>query len=182
MMKILKLVVVISFTLVLGLSMLATSASAATDDFGRLFSRPVERKNLDMLRQNQKLKVITPQDIAPADAAISSLPAEPAGPVTLQGYVKRSDGAATLWINNKAVQEDSLVDDVQLGKLRSQKSKGDSADSIDVRIPASGKQVRLKAGQRYEPESNEVRELQVVEKAKRLNLRESGLIVNEVAP
>lgn len=172
----------LAVSLILASSLLPTSANAAPDDFGRLFSRPTERKNLDVLRQNQKLKVITSQDIAPADIAISAAPAELPGPVTLQGYVKRSDGAATLWINNKAVQEGSIVDDVQVGKLHNPKSSGSNADSINVSIPASGKQIRLKAGQRYEPESNEVRELQVVEKAKRLNLQESGHIGNEVAP
>ena len=47
---------------------------------------------------------------------------------------------------------------------------------MDVKIPANGKKIHLKAGQMYEPETNQIIELQVVEKAKRLNLEETGVI------
>lgn len=171
----------------MGLSLYAFMANALTpahaapdDDFGRLFSRQNERKNLDVLRQNQKLKVITPQDNAQPEPTAEAAPIELPAPVTLQGFVKRSDGKSTLWVNNKAVQEDSSVDNVHIGKLgkRAEKNKI-GADSVNVKIPANGKQIRLKAGQRYEPETNEIRELQVVEKAKRLNLEETGVISND---
>ncbi|MEQ1488818.1 MAG: hypothetical protein ABL920_10000, partial [Methylotenera sp.] len=49
-------------------------------------------------------------------------------------------------------------------------------EGIDIKIPANGKRVRLKAGQMYEPENNKVYEMQVVEKARRLNLEQSGVI------
>jgi hypothetical protein len=158
-------------------STLAIPLQAAPDDgFGRLFSRPVERKNLDFLRQNQKLKVITPQDIQP-DLLANAAPPELPNPITLQGFVKRSDGASTLWINNKAVQEDSAIDNVQIGRLNGQQNKtGASLDSLNVKIPANGKHIRLKAGQMYIPETNQIRELTTVEKTKRLNLEETGVI------
>ena len=47
---------------------------------------------------------------------------------------------------------------------------------MDVKIPANGKQIRLKAGQMYAPEDNKIYEMQVVEKAKRLNLEQRGVI------
>ncbi len=160
-------------------SLFATQVHAAPDDnFGRLFSRPNERNNLDLLRQNQKLKIISLQDNAQADPMAEAVPVELPDPITLQGYVKRSDGTSTLWINNKAVQEDSKVDNVQIGRLnqRGFSKKDTSIEGIDVKIPANGKRIRLKAGQMYEPETNQVKELQVVEKAKRLNLEETGVI------
>jgi len=154
--------------------------AVAEEDFGRLFSRPNERKNLNVLRQNQKLKVITPQDIVQPDPAISAAPPELPDPVTLQGFVKRSDGTSTLWINNKAVQESSAVDNVQIGKLHQQRGGvGADSDSLNVRIPANGKQVRLKAGQVYMPESNQIREMRIIEKEKRLNLEETGMISSD---
>ncbi|OGV76781.1 MAG: hypothetical protein A3I83_07650 [Methylotenera sp. RIFCSPLOWO2_02_FULL_45_14] len=158
-------------------SALAIPLQAAPDnDFGRLFSRPSERKNLDFLRQNQKLKVITPQDIQP-DLLANAAPPELPDPITLQGFVKRSDGASTLWINNKAVQEDSAIDNMQIGRLNGQQNKtGASSDSLNVKIPANGKHVRLKAGQMYIPETNQIRELTTVAKAKRLNLEETGVV------
>ncbi|MDO9282926.1 MAG: hypothetical protein Q7T88_11150 [Methylotenera sp.] len=160
-----------------------TSLQAAPDDdFGRLFSRQNERKNLDFLRKNQKLKVITPQDLQP-DPMVSAAPPELPDPITLQGYVKRSDGASTLWINNQAVQEDSAIDNVQIGRLKAQQNKaGAGSDSLNVKIPANGKHVRLKAGQVYMPETNQIVELKTVEKAKRLNLEETGVVGSEFTP
>lgn len=153
-----------------------TPQAAQNDDFGRLFSRPAERKNLDYLRQNQKLKVITPQEAKQPEPAEAAAPVELPAPITLQGYVKRSDGASTLWVNNKAVQENSAVDDVQIGKLHTQTDSMQAGDGLNVKIPANGKQVRLKAGQMYVPEINQIRELKTVEKAKRMNLEETGVI------
>ncbi|MGB2832756.1 MAG: hypothetical protein WBC07_07355, partial [Methylotenera sp.] len=93
--------------------------------------------------------------------------------------VKRSDGKGnTLWINNQAVQENSTVDNVKIGKLnqRGFSKKGASTEGVDVKIPVNGKHVRLKAGQMYAPENNKIYEMQLVEKANRLNLEQSGVI------
>ena len=156
--------------------------AAPDDDFGRLFSRQNERKNLDILRQNQKLKVVTSQDNLQTEIADIEPPELP-DPIIMQGYVKRSDGSSTIWINNKAVREDSSVDNAQIGRLNPQKNNaGASSDSLNVKIPASGKNIRLKAGQVYMPETNQIRELKTVEKEKQLNLEETGVIGDDVHP
>ena len=155
--------------------------AASNDDFGRLFSRPSERKNLDIMRQNQKLKVITQQDLQ-RESSAENEPVELPEPVTLQGYVKRSDGSTTLWVNRKPVQENSAVDDVEIGHLTKQGVVKNSSDSLNVKIPATGKHVRLKAGQMYEPETNQIKELRQLEKEKQLHLEETGVIGNEVSP
>ena len=159
-------------------STLSAQSQAETTQFGRLFSKPSERANLDVLRKNQQLKVTTPQDKQASEDGEESESAAQLDPITLQGYVKRSDGASTLWVNNQAVQEDSTVNNVTVGRLNKSgfSSKGDNTEGVDVRIPTSGKHVRLKAGQMYEPENNQIVELQVVEKAKRLSFEESGVI------
>ena len=149
--------------------------AAPNDDFGRLFSRPSERKNLDIMRQNQKLKVITQQDLQ-RESSAENEPVELPEPVTLQGYVKRSDGSTTLWVNRKPVQENSAVDDVEIGHLTKQGVVKNSSDSLNVKIPATGKHVRLKAGQMYEPETNQIKELRQLEKEKQLHLEETGVI------
>lgn len=172
-----------SLLLTLIISLCATQLQAAPDDdFGRLFSRPNERKNLDILRQNQKLKVATPQDALQSESTVDAAPPELPDPITMQGYVKRSDGSSTLWINNKAVQEDSAVDDVQIGRLNKRASSVAGSDSLNVNIPATGKHIHLKAGQVYEPETNKIKELKLLEKEKWLNLEETGVIGNEVSP
>ncbi len=151
----------------------------SNQQFGRLFSKPNERSNLNVIRQNQKLKSTTAADAQQAAVITEATPVELPDPITLQGYVKRNDGAAnTLWINGQAVQENSSIDHVKIGKLNQKgfSKKGASTEGVDVKIPANGKQIRLKAGQMYEPENNKIYELQVVEKAKRLNLEQSGVI------
>ncbi|MEO6118291.1 MAG: hypothetical protein ABIP37_04390, partial [Methylotenera sp.] len=158
---------------------LAEVQAAPNDNLGRLFSRPNERNNLDYLRQNQKLKIVIPQADSQLDDLTDVVQAELPSPITLQGYVKRSDGTkSTLWINNQAVQEDSTVDNVQIGKLNQQgrSNLGGSSEGLDVKIPANGKRIRLKAGQVYEPETNQIKELKNVEKEKRLNLEEIGVL------
>jgi hypothetical protein len=95
----------------------------------------------------------------------------------MQGYVKRSDGSTTLWINNQAVQENSTQNEVEIGRLNKQKSSTkNGADTLNVRIPATGKNVRLKPGQVYEPETNRIVESRLLEKEKQLLLEETGFI------
>lgn len=162
------------------LASLGSKANAANHDFGRLFSSHNERATLDNLRQNQKLKVVSAKENIPTAGEEENMaPSAPQNPVALQGYVKRGDGSkSTLWINGQAVQEESTVDNVQIGKINKQgfSKKGASTEGINVKMPGNGKQVRLKAGQMYEPESNQIMEMQVVEKAKRLRLEEARMI------
>jgi hypothetical protein len=168
----------------LWLSIFAVQVQAETlvqnnQQFGRLFSKPSERSNLNVIRQHQKLKTISAQEAQQAAVGTPAEPAELPDPITLQGYVKRNDGGGnTLWINGHAVQENSNVDSVKVGKLNQSgfSKKGASTEGVDVKIPANGKHIRLKAGQMYEPENNKIYEMQVVEKAKRLNLERSGTI------
>ncbi len=176
-----------SFTILVGLLVVSTLANlfflpvqaAPNDNLGRLFSRPNERSNLDNLRQNQKLKIINTQVEPQLDSAADVIQAELPAPITLQGYVKRSDGTkSTLWINNQAVQEDSMVDDVQIGRLN---QRGNATpDTLNLKIPANGKHIRLKAGQVYEPDTNQIKELKTVEKERRLNLEEMGEIGSQL--
>lgn len=160
--------------------MFALQVQAETNQqFGRLFSKPSERSNLNIIRQNQKLKSTSTQEAQQPTLVTPAEPAELPDPITLQGYVKRNDGGGnTLWINGQAVQENSSIDSVKIGKLneRGFSKKGASTEGVDVKIPANGKHIRLKAGQMYAPESNHIYEIQVVEKAKRLNLEQSGTI------
>jgi hypothetical protein len=164
--------------LVAGIVAISSHPSYAEDAFGRLFSRPSERKNLDYLRQNQPLKVVNPQEKVPQDELVEVAPPELPDPIKLQGYVKRSDGQkSTLWINNQPVQEDSMVDNVNIGRL-SGRASGNS-EGLEVKIPANGKRLRLKAGQVYDPETNQIKELKTLEKEKQLYLEETGVVGDE---
>lgn len=168
----------VSATFLTGL--FVTSVHAETNPtLGRLFSKPAERNNLNVLRQNQKLKTITAQETKVIPEMVTTIETpEPIAPITMQGYVKRSDGANTLWINKHAVQENSTANKLHIGQLnqRGFSKNGLNNEGVDIHIPTQGKHIRLKAGQMYEPETNQILEMQVVQKSKKINLEQSGVI------
>lgn len=73
--------------LALATALLATSARGA--DLGTLFFTPAEREQLDRLRRGE------PAEEAPAASAASH---------QVTGYVQRSDGRDTVWIDGRAVR------------------------------------------------------------------------------
>ena len=79
----------------------ASSAAGAADDLGVLFHSPEERARLDRLRKGDPVETVS------------------AGPVAakpeITGYVRRSDGKSTVWINGVPVtvagaRGDALLD------------------------------------------------------------------------
>lgn len=132
------------------LIMTASQLALADDSFGRLFSTPKERANLDYLRQSRK--IIVPQKVESAPQSVEVLALTKA--VELQGYVKRSDGKqGTVWINQQAIQEGTKNDEIAVGRLPEQQNR------VQIQINGSGKVLSLKAGQTYDPETNRVREM-----------------------
>ena len=129
--------------------------ASAAQPIGRLFTSPAERSNLDYLRQTKK-KLIAPVIIdASAETIYAPAPAPIVLPeaVNLQGYVKRNDGKqGTVWVNDKALQENSSNKEVQIGKM------SEGSNHVPIKLSANGRRLNLKAGQVYDPESNRVRE------------------------
>jgi hypothetical protein len=138
--------------LMLAAAMFTAHVASAAEPIGRLFTSPAERSNLDYLRQTKK-KLIAPVAInAPTDAPEAAPIALPEA-VNLQGYVKRNDGKqGTVWVNDKALQENSGNKEVQVGKL------SEGSNRIPIKLSANGKRLNLKAGQVYDPETNKVKE------------------------
>jgi hypothetical protein len=123
----------------------------AAEPIGRLFTSPVERSNLDYLRQTRKLNV--PVKIEEPNDAPEVAPIVLPEAVNLQGYVKRNDGKeGTVWVNNQALQENSSNKDVVVGRLSEQSNR------VPLKLSGNGKRLNLKAGQVYDPETNKVRE------------------------
>ena len=124
----------------------------AADGLGRLFTTPAERANLDNLRSISKIPVIDPAKAESSDEPEVAANAPPP-PVSVQGYVKRSDGKkGTVWVNHQPMQESSGNNDVQVGKLRQ------NDNSVLIKLH-TGKSLELKAGQVYDPETGQVREI-----------------------
>ena len=151
-MKITTKYLIVFSCLILNNFLLGLSATAA-EPLGRLFTSPVERSNLDYLRQtkkNEPLKVEAPTpELEIAPPPIVALP----DAVNLQGYVKRNDGKqSTVWVNNQAMTENSRNKEVTVGKLSA------GSNRVPIKLSANGKRLNLKAGQVYDPESNRVQE------------------------
>jgi hypothetical protein len=131
----------------------------------RLFTTPAERTRLDGLRQTASVLALQAQEakkqLEPEEDVAIPLPVE----VHMQGYVKRSDGRRnTVWVNHKAIQENSSTADVQVGNVSTKfksKSKLDGADEVRMKLSGNGQQFNLKAGQRYLPDENRVKDLAV---------------------
>ena len=70
------------------LAMLLVAAAARAADLGTLFYTPAEREGMDRLRRGE-----------PSETAAAASP--PARAIT--GYVKRSDGRSTVWIDGRPV-------------------------------------------------------------------------------
>ena len=128
---------------------LTPGTAIGAESFGRLFTTPAERANLNHLRKTTQLPKIVPNQPAEAEAApvVQS-------PISVEGYVKRGDGKkGTVWVNNAPMQEDSDSGGVAVGKLHR------DGNQVQLKLPASGKNLSLKAGQVYDPETDSVSEV-----------------------
>ncbi|HET7401530.1 MAG TPA: hypothetical protein VFJ62_07100 [Usitatibacter sp.] len=76
----------------------ALAGSVRADDFGTLFFSPEDRARLDQQRRGE----LAPPPKAAA-ATERGRPAAPARPPVLTGYVQRSDGRDTVWINGRPI-------------------------------------------------------------------------------
>lgn len=123
-------------TLMTAGSLLAASACQA-ELTGRFFFTPQERAALDAARQHSDL----PEEVS---AAASHT-------VTLEGFVKRSSGKTTTWINQIPQNENENPQGIAIA------GKASAPQAVPLLLP-SGKRVEIKAGQTYDTASGKVRE------------------------
>ena len=125
----------------------AASLGAAGEDLGRLFSAPAERAAIDAAREARRAPA-APLDAAEFEAVDHASPAtapevEPTPEaVTVNGYVARSAGPATVWVNGS---------DAASGRLTPPRD-----DGRRVQVPLGGGQVTLKPGQSFDPGTRRV--------------------------
>ena len=130
---------------------------------GRLFLTPEQRAALDNARRN-KIR---------AEATRKPRASQVARDVRVDGVVKRSDGESVVWINGKAV-EDETVDGMRVAPLAGTQS------SIVVRDPDKGRVLKLKVGQRADlltgkiTENYESRRVQAAQETKQQLAQDAG--------
>jgi hypothetical protein len=129
------------------LPLMASAAESAP--LGRLFFTPAERSNLNILRQNSKApdKVIKADEISKDDAAGAEGPVSAIKPVIMNGYISRSDGKNTLWVNDREVTDRSAGRDVSVGRL--------NKNQVQVTVNKN-KSANLKPGQVYDPNTGKI--------------------------
>lgn len=148
------------------LILLLPALASGAESFGRLFTTPAERATLDHLRETRKIESINTEQ--QPETVIEEPPALPPE-ISVQGYVKRSDGKkGTVWINEKPVQESSTTGEVEVGKLPK------NGNQVQIKMPGLGKSLNLKAGQVYNPETDSISEGNV--KVTKPDAQESGSI------
>lgn len=129
---------------VLAVMLLTLQGVAYGAELGRLFLSTDERNAIDAARQGsadvrQAQAVAAP--VAEEQSAVVEAPAEP---VTLNGYIARSAGAATVWVNGR---------DRLSGKLAPPARDG---QRVKVPLGPSGAEVALKPGESFDPGSRQV--------------------------
>lgn len=131
----------------LSLFAVMTSMPVHGQDLGRLFSTPAERTNLDRLRLQNKLGEAAHEEVPPT-ATVEKTPQL----FTHNGFVKRSNGTETTWINQQPSQDQRHLPNI---KVRQELRK---APSVSVLLP-SGKRQDLKVGQSFDPATGKIREV-----------------------
>jgi hypothetical protein len=115
--------------------LLAAAAPAAAQELGRLFFTPDQRAALDARR-----KARVPDK--PAAATVAS-------PTTrMDGFVRRSGGPTTVWVNGESVPENSPE------SPRLQQGGG-----VSINVGESGRRQSLRPGETLDRGNGEVRDL-----------------------
>ena len=128
-----------SLMLALTLPCLLVAPARGAEPLGRLFFTPEQRAALDARRRAR-----VPD--RPAAATVAS-------PVTrIDGYVKRSRGPSTVWMNGESLSEGSP----EAPRIESP-AHGEGAVSISV--GEGGRRVRLKPGESLDRGNGEVKDL-----------------------
>ena len=123
----------------LGVWLAAAAHPCAAQEFGRLFFTPEQRAALDARRKAR----------VPDKPAATSVAASPT--TRLDGYVVRSGGRSTIWVNGESLQDGSA--EALRDPIRSSDGR--------VRVPAgdSGARVGLKPGEVLDRGTGEVRDV-----------------------
>lgn len=116
--------------------LLLCAGQAAAQELGRLFFTPEQRAALDARRAAR-----LPDTLAPVVSA---------SPTTrVDGYVKRSRGKSTVWVDGEAVPEGTQPEGLRL-------RRGDDPTRVTVIVGENGRRVDLRIGQTLDRASGEV--------------------------
>ncbi len=137
------------------LSLFMTSNSVSADTLGTLFTSEEERARLEYVRKQKPVveKFITGAE--EIDEVFDEVPVneeiDVRDTLNLKGFVKRSDGKNSAWINDGNTYEGDL--DTLYIKVNSDDIND---DNVTINMPDNKTQVRLKVGEAYDPNSRQI--------------------------
>ena len=137
-----------------GILVLWLVAGAVSADVGRLFFSPGKRAMLEQMRQSDAHELVeVPIEVDPAIdlQPLATEPEELKPAITINGYVRRSNGRTTIWIN----QENSYDGDLSASQIESDTAHMHGT-KVHVTPLGDDTRVRLKAGQSYDPNAAQI--------------------------
>jgi hypothetical protein len=123
----------------------------AKADVGRFFFTPAERAAFEQARRaEQAAHAGKPVESEPEviSEAIELVPDEPGPTITVDGYVRRSNGQATLWVNG----ENSYDGDLSASRIDPGTVQVRGGE-VSVTPMKSNAPIKLKPGQSFDPNS-----------------------------
>ncbi len=136
-----------------GLLALTLCHGVAALELGRLFLTPAERETLDRLRHARPITPPPLEASAPAETLdeLAGEPPVPDVPLTVDGFIARSSGASTVWINGAEATAGALAGvGIAAGRLHLERS------AVRVPLTRGPSTVMLKPGQSFDPDSKQV--------------------------
>jgi len=125
-------------------------AGADVEPVGRLFSTPAERASLDHLRLTGEQDITHPKD--QTVTTVRQIPEPAREQITLDGFVRRSSGKSTAWINQLPQNENEISHGVTV------RQKLSRPPSISILL-APDTRLNLKPGQTFDKATGKVSEV-----------------------
>lgn len=108
------------------------AAGYDANELNNLFTDKKQRANIDAARSGQ-----------------TSVESQRSTKVTVNGYMKRSDGKDVVWVNNRSTLESSQIGDIKVQQSNIGKNKR-------VGVTLDGKHVHLKPGETWHKETGKI--------------------------
>lgn len=124
------------------------------EDFGRLFTTPKQRQQLDEIRKARTNIVIEIKDEELAIDQDTIIEVSNTEELQVKGLVYRSDGKNTAWINDTNSYEGNMVSDY-FGVDSSQIEENE----ITIEMPLNQRSIKMKVGQSYDPALEQIRDI-----------------------
>ena len=147
--------------IVAAVALLFSVEAAATGSFGRFFTTPKERRQIDDLRAvGPEVKInITEEELRVDEGAEKAK--EESEALTVKGLVYRSSGKNTAWVNESNTYE---------GDLSSQyitiREAGVEKNAVVIDLQGNKTDIKLRVGQKYNPETRSI--LDIADESKEL--------------